>query len=155
MAQNSHGGYRQPSKPAPVSGPGALSKRTDGGAGQPVRPITGLPYGQNQELNNVQGAAPMAATATPNGQQGSAAPSAPAPTPLFAPTQRPGEPLTEGNPMGAGSGESVLSKGPFQQDSARSTEDVRQRWLPSLLKTAEMENVPGDFVRLVRAVRDM
>ena len=29
---NGRGGYRQPSNPAPVSGPGALSKRTDGGA---------------------------------------------------------------------------------------------------------------------------
>jgi len=26
------GGYRQPNNPAPVSGPGALSQRTDGGA---------------------------------------------------------------------------------------------------------------------------
>ena len=37
-----HGGYRQPSSPAPVSGPGALSKRTDGNApSQAARYISG------------------------------------------------------------------------------------------------------------------
>ena len=41
------GGYQQPTNPAPVSGPGALSKRTDG-AGQPAQYMSGLPYGQGQ-----------------------------------------------------------------------------------------------------------
>ena len=51
--KRSRGGYRQPSNPAPVSGPGALSARTDGGAGnskQPIRRIPGQAYGEQREL---------------------------------------------------------------------------------------------------------
>ena len=44
-APEGRGGYRAPSNPAPVSGPGALSQRTDGGATQPATYISGLPYG--------------------------------------------------------------------------------------------------------------
>ena len=54
MAQQ--GGYRQPSNPAPVSGPGALSKRTDGGPIDGLKPSTqapkympGLGYGKGGE----------------------------------------------------------------------------------------------------------
>ena len=49
--KRSRGGYRQPSNPAPVSGPGALSARTDGGAGsskQPIRRIPGQAYGEGK-----------------------------------------------------------------------------------------------------------
>ena len=46
---NGRGGYRQPSNPAPVSGPGALSKRTDGGAvegmTQAPKYMAGMRYG--------------------------------------------------------------------------------------------------------------
>ncbi len=57
------GGYRQPANPAPVSGPGALSQRTDGGAidgmSQPQQQYTGFDYGQNKSLNDQQGAASL------------------------------------------------------------------------------------------------
>jgi hypothetical protein len=102
-----HGGYRQPANPAPVSGPGRLSKRTDGGPGnakQPVRWVSGLPYGEGKEMMDLQGAAPM-----------SAAPS----TPLVsfdAPTDRPNEPVTTGNPMGAGAGPEALPAPAPQND---------------------------------------
>ena len=43
------GGYRKPENPAPSSGPGALSQRTDGGPAQGAKYIPGLPYGQGQE----------------------------------------------------------------------------------------------------------
>ena len=42
---NGHGGYRKPEHPAPASGPGRLSKRTDGGPGQKLANYTGLDYG--------------------------------------------------------------------------------------------------------------
>jgi len=149
------GGYRKPSQPAPVSGPGALSRRTDGGAGQPVRPVTGLPYGENQALNEIQGAAPMAAASANNSMPASAASDVPAPTPLLAGTERPSEPLTEGNPMGAGSDDSVLSKGSFRKESSQDLAAIKERWLPSLMRTAQGDNIPPSFVRFVRAVRDM
>jgi hypothetical protein len=66
---NGHGGPRTPSSPAPVSGPGALSKRTDGGPGakQPVRVPTGGAYGDATQLAQAQAGAPMAAS--PGGDQ--------------------------------------------------------------------------------------
>ena len=59
------GGYRRPSSPAPVSGPGALSRRTDG---QGARYMAGGEYGEGQEMMELQTSAPM-----------SQAPSAPRP----------------------------------------------------------------------------
>jgi hypothetical protein len=62
------GGYRKPTNPAPVSGPGSLSQRTDGGPTQPAKYISGLPYGQGQETYDNQVAAPMAGnTSSTNG----------------------------------------------------------------------------------------
>ena len=58
------GGPRQPANPAPVSGPGALSARTDGGPGsktQPIRKPTGLGYGEAGALEAQQRGAPLPA----------------------------------------------------------------------------------------------
>jgi len=89
------GGYRKPSNPAPISGPGALSQRTDGGGTQPATYVPGLPYGQGQETYNNQVAAPMAGNPIPQMEM---------PTPLMAPTARPNEPITSGVDIGAGPG---------------------------------------------------
>jgi hypothetical protein len=102
------GGYRQPSNPAPVSGPGALSQRTDGGPIDGVTPSTqapkympGLGYGQGGANMANQKAAPLAGNPTP------AAP-VPAAVPLNAPTQRPNEPITSGVDFGPGPGSEAL-----------------------------------------------
>lgn len=95
------GGYRKPGNPAPVSGPGALSKRTDGGPTQPATYISGLPYGQGQETMKQQMAAPMAGSAP--------VPSLPPVVPLTAPTMRPAEPITAGMDIGAGPGTEALN----------------------------------------------
>ena len=79
-----HGGQRTPTKPAAVSGPGALSQRTDGGPSQPVRTIPGLDYGQGVALEGRQAAAPMQA-----GPQGASGGASPQPD-LFRPTEQPG-----------------------------------------------------------------
>jgi hypothetical protein len=104
MADN-RGGYRKPSMPAPTSGPGALSRRTDGGPAQAAKYIAGLPYGQGQATYDQQTAAPMAGT--PNISEISA-PVMEMPTPLFAPTTRPTEPVTSGIDLGDGPGSSAL-----------------------------------------------
>lgn len=103
------GGLRRPAKPAPVSGPGALSKRTDGGPTQGARYMRGGSYGEGKETLGLQQAAPMAAQPKP---RAATAPRNVAPVPitsLSAPTQRPDEPLTTGNAMGAGPGPEILS----------------------------------------------
>lgn len=112
------GGYRKPENPAPSSGPGALSQRTDGGPAQGAKYIPGLPYGQGQETYAQQTAAPMSG--------GSPMPSAPEaaamamPSPLMAPTGRPNEPITSGIDLGAGAGSEVLNL-PNQQETLATT----------------------------------
>jgi hypothetical protein len=100
-----HGGMRRPSNPAPVSGPGSLSRRTDG---QGARYIAGGEYGEGQEMMDLQTSAPMAKSPEVKPRRRAAAPPAmdmgPAPTPLFAPTERPDEPITAGAPFGPGPG---------------------------------------------------
>jgi hypothetical protein len=80
----------------PVSGPGAYSQRTDK---QPVRNPGGLPYGQNQQLQQMQKAAPLPQT-----------PQIPV-TPIHAPTESPSEPVTAGAASGPGPGPSILTQG--------------------------------------------
>ncbi len=101
MAQQ--GGYRKPTNPAPVSGPGSLSQRTDGGPTQPASYIPGLPYGQGQETYSNQVAVKMA---------GNPVPQMDLPTALLAPTERPNEPITAGIDRGAGPGSEALGKLP-------------------------------------------
>jgi len=97
----SRGGYRKPANPAPVSGPGELSRRTDGA--QPAMEMTGGTYGENQELMDLQTSAPMAQVETdPSAGAAQAAMAMPPVTPLFAPSQRPDEPATAGMPFGPG-----------------------------------------------------
>lgn len=98
------GGYQRPSNPAPVSGPGQLSQRTDGGPTQPIRPITGLPYGEGQEAIDQQRQAPLPQAATPGAPTGSsgAIAAAPEPMPLAAGSLMPDQPVTAGADAGPG-----------------------------------------------------
>ena len=110
----------QANKPALVSGPGALSQRTDGGAAskQALRYVSGMPnYGDGQELMDMQKSAPMAQTNNPAVSQAQVNQAAQQPTqqqapqqvtPLLAPTQRPNEPVTAGSPVGPGPGPEAL-----------------------------------------------
>lgn len=106
------GGYQAPSSPAPVSGPGRLSRRTDGGPSQPIRQIPGGSYGDRKELTQLQQGAPLAQVPSlPTASQGgggavSASPVTP--IPLSAPTQRPDEPVTAGAALGPGPGPEAL-----------------------------------------------
>lgn len=54
---NGRGGYQEPSNPAPVSGPGSLSRRTDGG--QKIRDIPNAAYGENKDFRQIQQSAPV------------------------------------------------------------------------------------------------
>lgn len=94
-----------PDNPAPVSGPGALSARTDGGPGsqtQPLREIPGQPYGEGQALLEQQRAAPLPASGSPSSPvAGAAGPPRAVPNP-FGPTERPNEPITAGMRLGPG-----------------------------------------------------
>jgi len=133
------GGYQAPANPAPVSGPGSLSRRTDGGPGsrQAQRYVANMPnYGDGQDMMDIQGGAPMAATPSPtpvsasqmaqNAQQ-QAQPQGQPVTPLSAPTARPNEPVTAGAALGPGPGMSALGITPGQTANAgQSTKQIVQ-----------------------------
>ena len=112
---NGHGGYRRPTNPAPVSGPGRMSRRTDGGAAQTTVPMTGMGYGETADFNDIQSAAPLAAApAAPNARSRNKVPAGQgaAASPLFSATQRPDEPVTAGAPVGPGPGPAPQRPGP-------------------------------------------
>jgi hypothetical protein len=104
MAERNWGGRRTPRNPAPVSGPGQLSQRTDGGPQQTAATMTGMPYGENAEFNTMQSQAPLSASGQAAARGSRQAKAQPMPTPLFSPTQRPDEPITAGAPFGPGEG---------------------------------------------------
>ena len=106
-----HGGYRRPEHPAPTSGPGALSRRTDGH--QPIRVQNDQEYGDRKAQIAQQQAAPL--------PQQQMAPAADIPSggtaqpysgvPFGAGSQRPEEPITHGVDIGPGGGPEVLGIG--------------------------------------------
>ncbi len=116
MAQQ--GGYRKPNNPAPVSGPGALSQRTDGNATQSATYMAGLPYGQGQQNYDNQVAAPMAGNPIPQMEM---------PTPLMAPTSRPNEPITSGVNVGDGPGSEIRKRLP---NPSYTIQDVIKNLIP-------------------------
>ena len=87
------------------AGPGKFSTRTD------KLELGSKSYGEGVETQAIQSGAPLAKTGDVNparaGDVRQAAMQAPA-TGLFAPTERPGEPITTGIAMGAGAGPEAL-----------------------------------------------
>lgn len=139
-----HGGHRTPSKPAPVSGPGALSRRTDGGpATQPQMIAPGNGYGERKDMEQIQSGAAM--------QGGGGSTPIPADLiPFNAPSQNPGEPVTAGADQGPGIG--PQGAGIFS-DQAQTLEQLR----PMLRSLEFVASLPGStpemrsYVRLLRA----
>jgi hypothetical protein len=132
---------------AGVSGPGKFSKRTDGLSFESTE------YGSGVENAANKAGAPMAKTPDVRGARASdvrAAAQAPV-TPLYAPTERPEEPITAGIAMGAGPGPEVLGIN-INQD----TEADRARlisYLPALEAAAADPNSSQAFRNYVRMVR--
>jgi len=97
---------------AGTSGPGKFSKRTDGIRFQPDT------YGAGVENAANKAGAPLATTPnvrpTSLSDQGMAPSQVERVTPLFAPTQRPDEPITAGIAMGAGPGPEVMGANPIR-----------------------------------------
>ncbi len=108
---------------AGASGPGKFSARTDG------LQLGSIAYGEGQETQAIKSGAPLAKTGDVRGMPASevrnAAAQAPI-TPLYAPSQRPDEPITSGIPLGDGPGPEVL--GAMQRPESLSA--VLGRMLP-------------------------
>jgi hypothetical protein len=81
------------------------------GAGGPTVNIAqppGQPYGQRQQLEGIQQAVPVPDEAARYQAAIQSLSRMRPPTPLTAPTERPGVPLTNGLPIGAGAGPEIL-----------------------------------------------
>lgn len=91
---------------AGVSGPGKFSKRTDGLSFESTE------YGSGVENTALKAAAPLAKTPdvrpTSRSEMGMAPSQLEPVTPLYAPSQRPDEPITSGIAMGPGPGPEIM-----------------------------------------------
>lgn len=145
---DNRGGPRTPANPAPVSGPGALSRRTDGGPQQTAYDMGGLPYGQNQDFMQLQQSAPMAATPGPSNTAPLAGPPQP-PVTFGGPTQNPAQPLTAGNPQGPGPGPEALAMNQAQSPTLQTFAAI----MPQMVKMADDPGTAPATRDLIRYLR--
>lgn len=122
---NGHGGYRQPTNPSPVSGPGRLSQRTDGPMHAPI-----------------PGTAKVAGQPVDNGIDPSKL------TRLDADTERPLEPITAGLSGGEGPGPSLPTSNITDEDRAR-----LRSYMPVLIFQASQPEASNAFKQYVRQLR--
>jgi len=108
------------------AGPGKYSTRTDN------LQMGSTSYGEGVDTAAIKSGAPLAST-----------PSAkPSPiTELYAPTDRPNEPVTSGIDMGAGVGSDALMMNQMKQDD----KDMVAKYLPSLTSLASRQDTPESF----------
>lgn len=142
----SWGGARTPSAPAPVSGPGALSARTDGGVMSASDPA----YGEGVTLENLRAGAPTA------GSRGAPMTAAPAANPLEsivglgAASQQPGTPVTAGAAAGSGPGLEALGLPQTPVEETRADARVLAPAMQALIAATTRSDATPSFRRLVR-----
>lgn len=148
---NGHGGARVPSNPAVTSGPGQLSRRTDG---QTQARFTGGPYGSAQDMAQLQGGAAMAAqpgVGGPGGGGPDLAAMLSGLTPLSAGSTDPNEPVTAGAAMGAGAGPDALGL-PTDEVSERSADAraIPPGQLQAMVLASQRPDATPSYKRYVR-----
>lgn len=152
---NGHGGSRPPAHPAPVSGPGHYSKRTDGGPAQVMSTAPGQDYGAQTDQMNQQRVEPMAGQAPlpPPAAPGAPAPDAGQAPPQYgggafnAPSARPGEPVTAGAAIGPGPGPEALNFQP--QEPGAGTGQMTQ--LLQKLSPTDTTGILGQLLQAAQA----
>lgn len=134
---------------AGVSGPGKFSKRTDGLSFESTE------YGSGVENAANKAGAPLARTPdvrpTSRSEMGMAPSQMEPVTPLFAPSQRPDEPVTAGIAMGDGPGPEVL--GINNNLDTQEDKDRMLSYLPALEVVAASPNSSQAFRNYVRQLR--
>jgi len=112
---------------AGASGPGKFSARTDSPTGTPEMKLGSIAYGEGIETQAIKSGAPLAKTADVRASQAPEVPTPQTPiTELYAPSQRPEEPITTGIAMGAGAGPEVLA----MRKSEEKLSDALAKMLP-------------------------
>ena len=129
---------------AGVSGPGKYSVRTD------KLELGSTAYGEGVETQAIKSGAPLAKTAntrpTPASAKGQPV------TSLYAPTERPGEPVTAGIDQGAGPGSDALMVNQ-PADYTNFNANI-QSYTPVLSYIASLQNTSPETRRAIRQLRD-
>jgi hypothetical protein len=135
---------------AGTSGPGKFSKRTD-------MALPSASYGEGVETASIQSGAPMAKTPDVRPQSRSEmgmAPSQISVTPLFAPSQRPDEPITAGIAMGAGPGPEALGINNMQPEDDTNFRATMLEYMPVLNYIAGLPSTSPETRKALRQLRD-
>lgn len=136
---------------AGAAGPGKFSKRTDG------LKLPSASYGEGVETAAIQSGAPLARTAdvrpTPASDVRAAASSQPV-TPLYAPTQRPDEPITTGIDMGPGAGTEVIGLNQMPTEEDVNFRSSIREYIPVLSYIAQLPNTSPETRKAIRQLRD-
>lgn len=143
----SHGGYRAPSKPAAVSGPGANSRRTDGGVADKMA-LPNAAYGEAKAFSEIQSGAPLGASA-PQGPQAPPGDPFAGVTPLGAPSAQPDVPVTDGASAGPGAGLEALGLG---QTPDRRDADHYAQYMGTLMRLANADSTPPGTKEWIRNI---
>lgn len=110
--------------------------------GQPNQQYTGMPYGQNKQVNQQQAQAPMAGN-----PMDSIATSTPV-NPLLSPTTRPNEPVTHGVDAGPGAGSDILPN--VNADTRKNDNQmIIAKYMPLLHEATKASDTPDSFKRFV------
>jgi hypothetical protein len=152
MAEN--GGYRAPARPAAVSGPGAMSQRTD----RPQIEALGENYGDQVAMGDLRAQSPIQpmrkTTVQPSrGGGGGESSSLPVVTGLGDPSTMPDVPITDGADMGPGSGLEALGLPQTEAEVARADVAAMHPGLVEALVKASMnDTATPSFKKYVRQV---
>jgi hypothetical protein len=122
-----------------------------GGAGQsgkqPSRYISGMPYGQGQQLMQQQKSAPMSAPKVQSGAMNapmSAGPMDKLRT-LLDDTTNPSEPQSTGIDFGRGSDSSVMPQNLVSDSRPLENQEIVKKYLPAFANAAKSPNAPDSF----------
>lgn len=129
---------------AGVSGPGKFSVRTD------KLEMGSKAYGEGKATQEIKSGAPLAKTADTRPAPASAM-GQPV-TPLYAPTERPNEPVTAGIDQGAGVGSDALMVNQ-PADYTNFNANI-QSYTPVLSYIASLQNTSPETRRAIRQLRD-
>ena len=133
-----------------VSGPGSFSKRTDleyqapeyGAGAAMAQQMAGAPLAKSPDVRGATNTAVRQAAAQA-GQYGV--------TPLFAPSERPNEPITAGVNVGPGPGSDALM---MRQPDDSNFRAAIQEYMPVIAYIASLPNTSPETRRALRQLRD-
>ena len=130
---------------AGASGPGKFSKRTDMSLGS-------TSYGEGGETAALNTAAPKSKTRGVADDVGGRPSNPLTPvTPLFAPTERPDEPVTNGIDMGDGAGSEALAM--RQPDDTNFRASIMS-YMPVLTYISDLPNTSPETRKAIRQLKD-